>query len=576
MTNELLLEGKYKIIRILGKGGMGTVYLAENIKLGSLWAIKELVKETFTKFDLYAESNILKRLSHPALPRIFDILEDEKAFYIIVDFIDGESLDKALDRGEKFPEKIVMEWAKQLCGVLKYLHEFKPNPIIYRDMKPSNIILTSEGLIKLIDFGIAREYKFESGNDTVYIGTRGYAAPEQYGLGQTNATTDIFSLGVTLLHFITGQSPLALNSTLEEAYLFNELISENNRFILGKCIKHNPYDRYQTADEMLEAIKRAEINEMNGSQQLGVLEANGKIENMDQSKREINIGGLNSRIISFKKIVLAVWGNTEFACEFAYIAAKRTCFDVLLMDMDFISPKASYYLNFPQDNKDGFKPTDFDDILQASKSNRISNKALMESSFAIGGMKNLRILTNSHSIDNYEKYKYIKTEELIEIAYRTFDITIIAVNKSILDEVTIKALDKADYSIVATAASADCIGEFEDYIYHLNKKFGITPEKVRYVAYEYRAGINPVLSDIKNKIGTEHYAGCVSYDPNREIYRNMQSAFAKRMSAKGINEYLAILERFSIIPKRTLKSRISELFKKTRIKSEKGEINEKG
>ena len=167
---------------------MSRVYLGENIKLGTLWAIKEIKKTNDRKIDFYVEPNILKKLSHPALPRIFDIIESDEFLYIIVDYIEGDSLDKALINEGKFDEKTVLGWTRQICDVLLYLHNLKPNPVIYRDMKPANIILTKEGCIKLIDFGIAREFKSDSDSDTVYIGTRGYAAPEQYGSGQSSVT----------------------------------------------------------------------------------------------------------------------------------------------------------------------------------------------------------------------------------------------------------------------------------------------------------------------------------------------------------------------------------------------------
>ncbi len=154
-----LLGGRYRLVKIIGRGGTSVVYLAENVNLGTFWAVKRIQKNTGMAKVLKAEPDILKKLNHPALPRIIDIIEDNENIYIIQDYIEGNSLYKELKKVKKFPEKQVMEWAKQICDVLAYLHSFKPNPIIYRDMKPSNIILTPWGDIKLVDFGIAREYK---------------------------------------------------------------------------------------------------------------------------------------------------------------------------------------------------------------------------------------------------------------------------------------------------------------------------------------------------------------------------------------------------------------------------------
>lgn len=255
MINDELFNGRYRILKVLGEGGMSIVYLAENIKVGSLWAIKKINKASNSKFDLLVEPNILKKLSHSALPRIFDIIEDGKNIYIIEDYIEGISLNKKLLRCGKIAENIVAMWALQICDVLLYLHSFKPNPIIYRDMKPSNIILTEEGSVKLIDFGISREYKRESLLDTTYIGTRGYAAPEQYGLAQTDVRSDIYSLGVTLYHLLTGKSPKEPPFEIRPIREFDENLSKGMELIIEKCTKPDPKQRYQSTEELYDDLQ---------------------------------------------------------------------------------------------------------------------------------------------------------------------------------------------------------------------------------------------------------------------------------------------------------------------------------
>lgn len=250
MTQDLF-DNKYKIERVLGKGGMGTVYLARNVKLGTLWAIKQVNKNVGENVDLLAEPNMLKKLNHPSLPRIFDIIEDEESIYIIEDYIEGDSLDKVIKDAGRFPEKTVVDWAKQLCEVLIYLHTQKPNPIIYRDMKPANIIVNSEGKVKLIDFGISREYKKGSDSDTTYIGTRGYAAPEQYGTSQTDARTDIYSLGVTLYHLITGKSPNEPPYEIKPVRQLDKKLSRGIEYIINKCTALDPQRRYQSVKQLL-------------------------------------------------------------------------------------------------------------------------------------------------------------------------------------------------------------------------------------------------------------------------------------------------------------------------------------
>ena len=244
----------YEIKSIIGKGGMSTVYLAEHKRLHTRWAMKEVRKQQGTRFDFLAESNILKRLQHPMLPRIVDIFEDRDCIYIVEDFVEGITLDGLLKQQKKVDEPQGLQWLRDLCGVLTYLHGQRPHPIIYRDMKPSNIMLQPDGSLKLIDFGIAREYKQESNADTTYIGTKGYAAPEQFGKAQTDARTDIYSLGVTMYHLLTGKSPY------EPPYQFvpvRQLVPELSHgieYILNKCVQSEPADRYHTVDELVDDL----------------------------------------------------------------------------------------------------------------------------------------------------------------------------------------------------------------------------------------------------------------------------------------------------------------------------------
>lgn len=208
-----LVDGKYKILSEIGHGGMSVVYMAINEKAKKTWAVKEVRKDGKMDFNtvrqgLMAEIETLKKLKHPNLPSIVDVIEDEDSFIIVMDYIEGRSLDKIIEENGAQPESYVVEWAKQLCDVLGYLHSRQP-AIIYRDMKPANVMLKPDGNIMVIDFGTAKNYEIDLG-ETTGIGTIGYAAPEQYigsGLGRTDARTDIYCLGITLYHLLTNVDP---------------------------------------------------------------------------------------------------------------------------------------------------------------------------------------------------------------------------------------------------------------------------------------------------------------------------------------------------------------------------------
>ena len=255
---ETLLNGRYRVVKRLGSGGMSTVYLAQSLSLGNLWAIK-VIDRTGKDFDLLAEPNILKRLHHPALPRIVDIAQDERYLYIVEDYVQGVSLDKQLQVQQRFDEPTVVGWAIQLCQVLTYLHSQRPHPIIYRDLKPANLIVSPDNRVQLIDFGIAREYKAGRQGDTAYMGTRGYAAPEQYGSGQTDPRTDIYALGMTLYHLLTGHSPSQPPYAYDNIRRLDGALSQGIEYVVAKCVRQNPDDRYQTAAQVEHDLKNLHL-----------------------------------------------------------------------------------------------------------------------------------------------------------------------------------------------------------------------------------------------------------------------------------------------------------------------------
>ena len=254
-----VIDGKYKILNVVGKGGMSVVYLAMNERANKQWAIKEVRKDGMQSFEvvkqnLVAETDLFKKLNHPHLPSIIDVIDCDDTFLIVMDYIEGNPLSKALETSGAQNQDDVIEWAKQLCDVLGYLHSRKP-PIIYRDMKPSNVMLKPDGNVMLIDFGTAREFKYSSVADTTCLGTQGYAAPEQFGgHGQTDARTDIYCLGATMYHLVTGHNPATPPYEMYPIRQWNPMLSSGLEEIILKCTQRNPEDRYQSCAELLYAL----------------------------------------------------------------------------------------------------------------------------------------------------------------------------------------------------------------------------------------------------------------------------------------------------------------------------------
>lgn len=260
----VLVDGKYKIRKILGRGGTSCVFLAENIRLGNYWAIKEVYKGDVAGAmsnggKLIAESRILTRLRHPGLPAIVDVIETYQSYLIVMEYIEGISLDKLLEQRGPQTEQTVRNWGAQLCDVLHYLHTQQP-PIIYRDMKPANIMLRPDGDVVLIDFGMAREFKINNYHDTNYLGTHGYAAPEQYDdKRQTDARADVYGLGMTLYQLVTGQDPCVPPYGARAIKDYNPQVSCGFEQIVRRCIQLRPEDRFQNALD-LKANLSTDIN----------------------------------------------------------------------------------------------------------------------------------------------------------------------------------------------------------------------------------------------------------------------------------------------------------------------------
>ncbi len=255
-------------------GGMGAVYRArdKNFKAIRLVAVKEMITQVtddLIRNNIYKiferEANILATLRHPAIPRIYDYFIDNNRAYLVLEYIHGKNLEEVLSKTDDFiPEDQLLSWAVEICDVLEYLHSHKPEPVIFRDVKPSNIMVSPQGHISVVDFGIAKV--FESDQKNTMVGTQGYSPPDQYR-GEATPKVDIYALGATLHHLITLKDP-----QLEAPFSFaerpiadiNSNVSSELISVVGQALEYKPEDRYSSASEMKEAL-------INVAQQTGTL-----------------------------------------------------------------------------------------------------------------------------------------------------------------------------------------------------------------------------------------------------------------------------------------------------------------
>jgi serine/threonine protein kinase len=263
-----LLAGRYRLIALVGEGGFGAVYKALDVQRdGALVALKQInlsglrprdvieATETFNR-----EVGMLSGLKHPNLPRIYKYFTDVEHWYLAMDFIEGETLEEYRTRakGGHLPVEEVLEIGVQLCSVLWYLHTQQP-PIIFRDVKPANVMRARTGLLYLIDFGIARRFTPGQRRDTTVLGSPGYAPPEQYGTAQTTAQSDIYSLGATLRCLLTGTDPSVPTSGPAPLYAQEQGIPAELDQLLGQMLELDADKRPASMEVVKQALQQMQV-----------------------------------------------------------------------------------------------------------------------------------------------------------------------------------------------------------------------------------------------------------------------------------------------------------------------------
>lgn len=264
---QSMLHQRYIIIGQAGKGGMGAVYHAIDRQNPNYhFAIKEMSQGHLTEMELreaikqfHREADMLGGLSHPNLPRIYEDFEENGRSYLVMDFINGKTLFQLLKESRNHPLPVlqVLDYASQLCDVLTYLHRQYP-PIIFRDLKPTNVMVTPNGQVFLIDFGIARFFTEGKAQDTLFLGSPGYAPPEQHGTSQTNPRSDLYSLGATLHCCLTGRDPYHAQDrfTFPPASQLNPQVPRDLDLLLQRMLAQNEQDRPASAIEVKQELIR--------------------------------------------------------------------------------------------------------------------------------------------------------------------------------------------------------------------------------------------------------------------------------------------------------------------------------
>ncbi len=279
-----IIKGRYTVEKKIGGGAFGTVYLVSDSSApGKKWALKEMVEmelpaeERSDALLLFArEAEILRALHHPGLPEIIDFFSIDDSHYLVMEYIEGNTIEDIMkERQGAFPTDEVLSWAEQLCAILTYLHEIKPDPVIFRDLKPSNIMIGMDGKIRLVDFGIARYFSPKKIKDTFFLGTPGFSPPEQYGKGQSDARSDIFALGATLYYLLSKADMQKYSIKFPPLSTIAPTVPEWLEKVIMKCLSVNPGERYQSVAALFENIRNRQFIESGDESNQGAAKAQG-------------------------------------------------------------------------------------------------------------------------------------------------------------------------------------------------------------------------------------------------------------------------------------------------------------
>lgn len=255
-----ILADRYEVVSFIDGGGMSRVYLVKDLRLETQWALKEFsytagsdTEKRQLERSFVKEAKVCARLSHPGIARVVDFFSIEDRHYLVEEFIEGETLLKKIQRAPLTVEETITI-AMRLTKILTYIHD---QGIVYRDLKPDNVMIKPDGSVKLLDFGIARVYKSDQEKDTVILGTPGFAAPEQYGTSQTDQRSDIYSLGALIHHALTGRDPREKPFDFDNPSTMGITISPAMENIIMKALSLKKENRYSSITEMEKDMKEA-------------------------------------------------------------------------------------------------------------------------------------------------------------------------------------------------------------------------------------------------------------------------------------------------------------------------------
>jgi len=254
-----ILCNKYEVLKVIAEGGLGIVYLVKDLHLNKLAAVKvsRNPENPGAREFAFREMEVLKGLSHSALPGILDFFEEKENICLVMEYVEGITLEQYLRKFGRVEVSLAVKWAVELAEVLQYLHTCNP-PVIYRDLKPANIMIQPDGKLKLIDFGAAFVTSYGQKGEQMMIGTPGYSAPEQWQSGNAGKTSDVYGLGAVLHEMLTGIGPGQFFKERRPVREYDRSISRELEKVITTCLRKRQTERYQSMEQLKKALLNSE------------------------------------------------------------------------------------------------------------------------------------------------------------------------------------------------------------------------------------------------------------------------------------------------------------------------------
>ncbi len=545
-----LIAGRYRVVEAKGE-----TLLAENVRTGVRWALRPVAS-----FRSPAVAALLAELRHPALPRVLEEIEHEGVAFLVVEFVEGETLEEAAERsGGRIAPLESVRWMSAVARAVDFLHWQEPEPLLHLDVKPSNVVIGVRGSPCLIDFGAALPLTEGRAGSPLH-GTPGYAAPEVATGRGARIESDVFSLGATLARLLTGRAPDP-SSPFSARALMSDMDAALAR-IVARCCALEPVDRFGSANEVaaeLEGLlplmggRGADGEEETEARRKGRAPDPGekKERRTDRradretkgSSRPAPPAGAAGRL---PPSPLCVWDSAAFGCEFASVLAAEGR-RVLVVDADLLNPRADLLLGLREERRSSSATTrlfgggGLDEAMEEHARGRLTPDAVAAIARPTA-VRGVWALAGDYRMEDYEYYSAEGLAAALRAAGAAFDAVVVLCGRFLYDTFTCLALMLSEAVVVPVRGSVGDFREFNRYIAFLASRRQLDRSRVRFVAIDYHPGADLGWGTMDELAGGA-FVGCVSDAPRRRTMASAGRSHAAGMEERSLREYRALLPR---------------------------------